>query len=121
MVNTNVQRGTWKFFKIRYDYQLEVRLIDNDNDGTSREFGPDGPATGIRNPVSTCFVAVLMLPSLSLYLLHFFHLPFTCQVIVQPSNRRAFPMEEYSRCGAMIQEDLNEASLILGVKQVRHQ
>ena len=27
-------------------------------------------------------------------------------------------MEEYARCGAMIQEDLNEASLILGVKQV---
>jgi len=40
------------------------------------------------------------------------------KVIVQPSNRRAFPMEEYSRCGAMIQEDLSEASLILGVKQV---
>jgi hypothetical protein len=28
-------------------------------------------------------------------------------------------MEEYARSGAVIQEDLSEASVILGVKQVR--
>jgi alpha-aminoadipic semialdehyde synthase len=40
------------------------------------------------------------------------------KVLVQPSNRRAFQMPEYIQAGAQIQEDLSEASLILGVKQV---
>lgn len=40
------------------------------------------------------------------------------KVLVQPTNRRAYPMEEYARSGAVIQEDLSEASVILGVKQV---
>lgn len=40
------------------------------------------------------------------------------KVLVQPSNRRAFQMPEYVAAGAQIQEDLSEASLILGVKQV---
>lgn len=40
------------------------------------------------------------------------------KVLVQPSNRRAFPSPEYIQAGALIQEDLSEASLILGVKQV---
>ncbi|XP_030856176.1 alpha-aminoadipic semialdehyde synthase, mitochondrial [Strongylocentrotus purpuratus] len=40
------------------------------------------------------------------------------KVLVQPSNRRAYPMQEYERCGAIIQEDISEASLIMGVKQV---
>ncbi|RNA45143.1 alpha-aminoadipic semialdehyde mitochondrial [Brachionus plicatilis] len=40
------------------------------------------------------------------------------KVLVQPSNRRAFPSPEYIQAGAVIQEDLSEASLILGVKQV---
>jgi alpha-aminoadipic semialdehyde synthase len=39
-------------------------------------------------------------------------------VIVQPSNRRAFQMAEYIAHGAKINEDLSEASLIIGVKQV---
>ncbi|XP_038067093.1 alpha-aminoadipic semialdehyde synthase, mitochondrial-like isoform X1 [Patiria miniata] len=40
------------------------------------------------------------------------------KVMVAPSNRRAYTMEDYSKAGAVIQEDLSEASLILGVKQV---
>lgn len=40
------------------------------------------------------------------------------KVLVQPSNRRAFQMPEYIQAGAQIQEDLSEARLILGVKQV---
>lgn len=40
------------------------------------------------------------------------------KVLVQPSNRRAYPMQDYERCGAVIQEDISEASLIMGVKQV---
>ena len=39
------------------------------------------------------------------------------KVIVQPSNRRAFQIPEYIAAGALAQEDLSEASLILGVKQ----
>jgi alpha-aminoadipic semialdehyde synthase len=40
------------------------------------------------------------------------------KVIVQPSNRRAFQIPEYVAAGAVSQEDLSEASVILGVKQV---
>jgi len=40
------------------------------------------------------------------------------KVIVQPSNRRAFQLPEYIAAGATVNEDLSEASLILGVKQV---
>lgn len=40
------------------------------------------------------------------------------KVIVQPSNRRAFQIPEYVQAGAEVKEDLSEASLILGVKQV---
>lgn len=40
------------------------------------------------------------------------------RVLVQPSNRRAFTAEEYVQNGAIIQEDLSEASLIIGVKAV---
>lgn len=40
------------------------------------------------------------------------------KVLVQPSNRRSYPMAAYSKVGAMIQEDISEASVIFGVKQV---
>ncbi|KAG6453059.1 alpha-aminoadipic semialdehyde synthase, mitochondrial [Manduca sexta] len=40
------------------------------------------------------------------------------KVIVQPSNRRAYPMQSYISAGAIIQEDISEASVIFGVKQV---
>lgn len=40
------------------------------------------------------------------------------KVIVQPSNRRAYPMQAYLNAGAIIQEDISEASVIFGVKQV---
>nr|XP_018667627.1 alpha-aminoadipic semialdehyde synthase, mitochondrial [Ciona intestinalis] len=40
------------------------------------------------------------------------------KVLVQPANKRAFPVQEYVSVGATIQEDLSEASVILGVKQV---
>ncbi|KAF6041134.1 AASS [Bugula neritina] len=39
-------------------------------------------------------------------------------VILQPSNRRSYSMEEYRQAGAKIDEDLSAASLVLGVKQV---
>lgn len=40
------------------------------------------------------------------------------KVIVQPSNRRAYPTQAYLSAGAVIQEDISEASVIFGVKQV---
>lgn len=40
------------------------------------------------------------------------------KVLVQPSNRRAYPMQAYSNAGAIIQEDISEAPIIIGVKQV---
>lgn len=39
------------------------------------------------------------------------------KVLVQPSNRRAIHEKYYERAGAIIQEDLSEASLIIGVKR----
>lgn len=43
------------------------------------------------------------------------------KVIVQPSNRRAYPMQAYVNAGAVVQEDISEASVIFGVKQVINQ
>lgn len=40
------------------------------------------------------------------------------KVLVQPSTRRAYTMDEYERAGAIISEDLTAASLIIGVKSV---
>ncbi|XP_008199174.2 alpha-aminoadipic semialdehyde synthase, mitochondrial isoform X1 [Tribolium castaneum] len=40
------------------------------------------------------------------------------KIIVQPSNRRAYPMQSYLNAGAIIQEDISEANIIFGVKQV---
>ncbi|GFU12522.1 hypothetical protein NPIL_661271 [Nephila pilipes] len=40
------------------------------------------------------------------------------KVLVQPSNRRAYPMQAYINSGAIIQEDISEAPVIIGVKQV---
>ncbi|XP_064107735.1 alpha-aminoadipic semialdehyde synthase, mitochondrial-like [Macrobrachium nipponense] len=39
-------------------------------------------------------------------------------VIVQPSNRRAYPMQAYQNAGAKIKEDISEAPVVIGVKQV---
>ncbi|XP_017290871.1 alpha-aminoadipic semialdehyde synthase, mitochondrial [Kryptolebias marmoratus] len=39
------------------------------------------------------------------------------KVLVQPSNRRAIHEKFYLRAGAVIQEDISEASLIIGVKR----
>ncbi|XP_056272362.1 alpha-aminoadipic semialdehyde synthase, mitochondrial [Pseudoliparis swirei] len=39
------------------------------------------------------------------------------KVLLQPSNRRAIHEKDYIRAGAVLQEDLSEASLILGVKR----
>ena len=38
------------------------------------------------------------------------------KVIVQPSARRAYTMSEYAAAGAVLQEDIEEAGAILGVK-----
>ncbi|PBC30496.1 alpha-aminoadipic semialdehyde synthase, mitochondrial [Apis cerana] len=40
------------------------------------------------------------------------------KVIVQPSNRRAYPAHSYQAAGAILQEDISSASVIFGVKQV---
>ncbi|XP_068758907.1 alpha-aminoadipic semialdehyde synthase, mitochondrial-like [Montipora capricornis] len=40
------------------------------------------------------------------------------KVLVQPSTRRAYTMDEYERAGGVITEDLSPASLIIGVKAV---
>jgi alpha-aminoadipic semialdehyde synthase len=40
------------------------------------------------------------------------------KVLIQASNRRAFPILSYIQAGAIVQEDLSEASVIIGVKQV---
>lgn len=41
-----------------------------------------------------------------------------CRVLVQPSNRRAYPIQTYLSAGAEVLEDISEARLIMGVKQV---
>lgn len=40
------------------------------------------------------------------------------KVLVQPSKKRVFTDNEYERVGAIITENINEASLIIGVKQI---
>uniref|UniRef100_A0A0N5CDR4 Saccharopine dehydrogenase n=1 Tax=Strongyloides papillosus TaxID=174720 RepID=A0A0N5CDR4_STREA len=40
------------------------------------------------------------------------------KVLIQPSNRRAFPIQDYQSAGAIVKEDLAEAHLIVSVKQV---
>ncbi|KAM7325471.1 hypothetical protein ACRRTK_015724 [Alexandromys fortis] len=39
------------------------------------------------------------------------------KVLIQPSNRRAIHDKEYARAGGILQEDITEACLILGVKR----
>ena len=39
-------------------------------------------------------------------------------VQIQPSNKRIFTNKEYEAAGAVVQDDLSEACLVLGVKQV---
>ena len=38
--------------------------------------------------------------------------------IIQPSNSRCFSDEEYELCGAKINDNLNECSIIFGVKEI---
>lgn len=40
------------------------------------------------------------------------------RIMIQPSNRRAYPLQSYIRAGAEAKEDISEAPVILGVKQV---
>lgn len=40
------------------------------------------------------------------------------KVIVQPSNRRSYPLQSYVQSGALVKEDISEAPVIIGVKQV---
>ncbi|CAI5448094.1 unnamed protein product [Caenorhabditis angaria] len=39
-------------------------------------------------------------------------------VLIQPSNRRAYPIQDYIAAGAIVREDLSEASVIMSVKSV---
>lgn len=40
------------------------------------------------------------------------------KIMIQPSNRRAYPLQSYIRAGAEAREDISAAPVILGVKQV---
>lgn len=40
------------------------------------------------------------------------------KVLVQPSSNRCFTEEEFEQVGAIIQEDISEASVIFAVKEV---
>ena len=40
------------------------------------------------------------------------------EIIIQPSNKRCFHNEEFKKIGAIINENLNDCDLILGVKEV---
>jgi len=40
------------------------------------------------------------------------------RVLVQPSTNRCYSEDEFSDAGAIIQEDVSEASVIFGVKEV---
>ena len=40
------------------------------------------------------------------------------RVLVQPSTTRCFTEDEFEEAGALIQEDVSEASVIFGVKEV---
>lgn len=40
------------------------------------------------------------------------------RILIQPSNRRAYPLQSYIRAGAEAKEDISEAPVIFGVKQV---
>lgn len=40
------------------------------------------------------------------------------KVLVQPSNRRAYPLQAYLNAGATVQEDIADADVVIGVKQV---
>jgi len=39
------------------------------------------------------------------------------RVLVQPSNRRAYPLQAYVNAGAIIREDISDSPVIIGVKQ----
>ena len=43
------------------------------------------------------------------------------KVLIQPANHRIFTDAEYTAAGATVTEDLGEACLILGVKQVANE
>lgn len=40
------------------------------------------------------------------------------KVLVQPSNKRAYPLQAYVNAGAFVQEDIADSPVIIGVKQV---
>jgi len=41
-----------------------------------------------------------------------------CKILVQPSDKRCFDDKEYEQSGAILIEDLSEADLLLGIKEV---
>jgi alanine dehydrogenase len=41
-----------------------------------------------------------------------------CRIIVQPSDNRCYLNKEYARSGVELKEDLSEANLLLGIKEV---
>lgn len=51
--------------------------------------------------------------------MYFISLSIGFKVIVQPCDRRVFTNREYKEAGAIVQDDLSEAGLVLGVKQLK--
>lgn len=43
---------------------------------------------------------------------------YNVKVIIQPSKRRIFPDSQFIDAGALVQEDLSTADIIMGVKEV---
>src|SRR3954468_15677957 len=41
-----------------------------------------------------------------------------CKIIVQPSEKRCYTNKEYEQSGVTLKEDLSEANLLLGIKEV---
>ena len=39
-------------------------------------------------------------------------------ILVQPSSLRIFSDEDYAKAGGQVQEDISEASIIIGVKEI---
>jgi alpha-aminoadipic semialdehyde synthase len=45
----------------------------------------------------------------------------TFKCIIQPSENRIFKNEEYPKVGAILQEDLSECDLIIGIKEIKNE
>ncbi|PAA51362.1 hypothetical protein BOX15_Mlig011681g2 [Macrostomum lignano] len=97
----------WRFPKLPYAHSRRLLSSFVDNHGTNKVLAMRRETINLwerRAPLSPNHVRKLVKDGV--------------KVIVQPSNRRAFTHNEYLQAGAIIQEDLSEAPVIIGVKPV---